>query len=108
MFFWYSENFDDFQVNQLKLKLKLTALASRASRTSENYLRAFNRWREYASGVLSVPDLPVSPMDCALYLLYLLESSKSTSAIHSAFYAFKWPHQIAGVDSSTLHPPSLP
>ena len=43
-------------------------------------------------------------MDCALYLQYLLESSKSASAINCAFYAFKWLHQIAGVDSPTSHP----
>ena len=78
-------------------------LASRASGTSENYLRAFNRWREFARCVLGVPDFPVSPMDCALYLQYLLESSKSASAINCAFYAFKWLHQIAGGDSPTLH-----
>ena len=47
---------------------------------------------------------PVSPVDCALYLQYLQESSKSASAINCAFYAFKWLHQIAGVDSPTSHP----
>ena len=26
------------------------------------------------------------------------------SAINCAFYAFKWLHQVAGVDSPTLHP----
>jgi len=67
-------------------------------------LRAFIRWREFANGVLGVPNFPVSPTDCSLYFLYLLESSKSTSAINCAFYAFTWPHQIAGVDSPTLHP----
>ena len=41
--FWSSVSSDDCQVNQLKQKLKLTVLASRASGTSENYLRAFNR-----------------------------------------------------------------
>ena len=30
--------------------------------------------------------------------------NKSASAINCAFYAFKWPHQVAGVDSPTLHP----
>ena len=30
--------------------------------------------------------------------------NKSASAINCAFYAFKWLHQVAGVDSSTLHP----
>ena len=33
--------------------------------------------------------LPVGPMDYALYLQFLLQSSKSASAINSAFYALK-------------------
>ena len=102
--FWSSENSGDFQVNQLKQKLKLTALTPRASKTSENYLRAFNRWREFASGVSGVHDFPVSLTDCALYLQYLLESSKSASSINCTLYTFKWLHQIAGVDSPMLHP----
>lgn len=72
--------------------------------TSENYLRAFKRWTEFAKGVLGVPVFPVGPLDCPLYLQCLLQSSKSASAINCAFYAFKWLHQVAGVDSPTLHP----
>ena len=79
-------------------------LASRASGSSEKYLRAFNIWAEFAKGVLSVTTFPVSPMDCALYLQFLLQSSKSASAISCAFYTFKWLDQVVGVDSPTLHP----
>ena len=79
-------------------------LASRASGSSEKYLRAFNIWAEFAKGVLSVTTFPVSPMDCALYLQFLLQSSKSASAISCAFYTFKWLDQVIGVDSPTLHP----
>ena len=53
--------------------LKLTVLASRASGSSENYLRAFSIWAEFAKGVLGVPTFPVGPMDCALYLQFLLQ-----------------------------------
>lgn len=53
---------------------------------------------------MGVPDFPVGPMDCALYQQSLLQSSKSASAINCPFYAFKWLHQVAGVDSPTLHP----
>ena len=45
--FWSSGSSDDCQVNKLKQKLKLTVLAPRASETSENYLKAFNRWAEF-------------------------------------------------------------
>lgn len=102
--FGSSVSSDDCQVNQLKQKLKLTVFALRASGTSENYLTAFNRWAEFTKGVLGVPVFPVGPMDCALYLQSLLQSSKSATAINCAFYAFKWLHQVAGVDSPTLHP----
>ena len=76
---WSSGSSDDSQVNQLNQKLKLTMLASRASGTSEHYLRAFNRWAEFAKGVLGVPGFPVGPMDCALHLQFLLQSSNSAS-----------------------------
>ena len=81
--------------------LKSTMLASRAS---ENYLRAFNKWRPFASDVLGTSEFPVRPIDCALYLQHLLESSKSVASINCAFYAFKWVHLLAGVESPTLHP----
>ena len=35
---------------------------------------------------------------CTLYLQFLLQSSKSASAINCEFYAFKWLHQAAEVD----------
>ena len=84
--------------------LKSTILASRASGTSENYLRAFNKWKIFASDVLGTSEFPVRPIDCTLYLQHLLESSKSVATINCAFYAFKWIHLLAGVDSPTLHP----
>ena len=81
----------------------LQVLASRASGTSENYFRAFDRWAEFEKGVLVVPAFPVGPVDCALYLQFLLQSSKSAYAVNCIFYAFKWLHQVARVDSPTLH-----
>lgn len=47
---------------------------------------------------------PIGPLDCTLYLQFLLQSLKSVSAINCALFAFKWMHQVAGVDSPTLHP----
>ena len=84
--------------------LKSTVLASRASGTSESYLRAFNKWRTFARDVLGTSEFPVRPIDCALYLQHLLELSESVASINCAFYAFKWMHLLAGVDLPTLHP----
>jgi len=86
--------------------LKSTMLATKASGTSENYLRAFNKWRAFAGDVLGTSEFPVRPIDCALYLQHLVESSKSIVTINRAFYVFKWIH-LAGVDSPTLHPTVL-
>ena len=91
-------------MDQLIENLKSTVLASRASGTSENYLRAFNKWRTFASDVLGTSEFPVRPIDCALYLQHLLESSKSIASINCALYSFRWIHLLAGVDSPTLHP----
>ena len=55
-------------------------------------------------GVLGVPVIPICLIDCSLYLQFLIQSSKSASAVNYAFYAFKWLYQFAGVDSFTLHP----
>ena len=46
----------------------------------------------------------MEPLHCALFLQYLLDSSKSAFTINSAFYAFKWLHDLAGVCSPTSHP----
>ena len=82
---------------------KSTVLASRASGTSENYLRAFNKWKTYGSDILGTSQFPVRPIDCALYLQHLLRLSKSLATINFAFYVFKSIH-LAGMDSPTLHP----
>ena len=54
--------------------------------------------------MLGTSDFPVRSIDCALYLQHFLGSPKSVSAIDCAFYAFRWAHLLAGLDSPTLHP----
>ena len=46
----------------------------------------------------------MEPIDCMLLLQYLLDSTNSVSSINSAFYAFNWLHDLAGVSSPTSHP----
>ena len=84
------------RVDQLSENLKSTVLASKASGISENYLRAF-KWKAFASDVFGILAFPVRPLDCALFLQHLLESSKSAATINSTLYAFRWIHLLAGV-----------
>ena len=102
--FWSTSKPVSHEVALLMGKLKFTALASRAPGTYLNYTRVFNRWRSFAADVLGIAAFPVEPLHCALFLQYLLDSSKSVSTINSAFYAFKWLHDLAGVCSPTSHP----
>ena len=102
--FWSTSKPVSHEVALLMEKFKSTTLASRAPGTSLNYTRVFNRWRSFAADVLGIAAFPVEPLHCALFLQYLLDSSKSVSSINSAFYALKWLHDLAGVCSPTSHP----
>ncbi|CAH3178694.1 unnamed protein product [Porites lobata] len=103
--FWATSLQFSLEVSSLMDKLRSTVLASRAPGTSLNYTRIFNRWRFFATEVLGIVAVfPVEPIHCALFLQYLLDSTKSVSTINCAFYAFKWLHDLAGVGSPTSHP----
>ena len=65
---------------------------------------SFNRWRSFATTVLRTSPFPVEPFHYVLFLQYQLDSSRSVSSINSAFYAFNWLHDVAGVSSPTNHP----
>ena len=103
--FWSASHQISQEVASLMDKLKSTVLASRAPGTFLNYTRVFNRWSSFATEVRGiVAAFPGSPIHCALFLQYLLDSTKSVSTINCAFYAFKWLHDLAGVCSPTSHP----
>ena len=83
---WSTSHQISHKVASLMDKLRSTVLASRAHGTSLNYRRAFNRWRSFATEVLSIVAVfPVEPIHCALFLQYLLASTKSVlpSTVHS-------------------------
>ena len=102
--FWPSCLPDSREVASFMEKSKFTALASRASGTSINDTRVFNRWRSFAADVLGIGAFPVDPIHCTLFLHYLLDSTNSVSSINCALYAFKWLHELAGVNSPTSYP----
>ena len=95
--FWSSSSSVSKEVLLLLEKMKFAALAFRASGTSLSYTKFFNRWRSFASTVLVTSRFPVKPVHCALFLQYVLDSSKSVSTVNCAFYAFKWLHDLAAL-----------
>ena len=68
------------------------------------YDRAFRRWKEFALSKHELSYLPANPMHVAVYLQYVLESTRSSSSVDTAFYSIKWAHKSAGLVSPTDNP----
>ncbi|CAH3133169.1 unnamed protein product [Porites lobata] len=68
------------------------------------YDRAFRRWKEFALSKHELSYLSANPMHVAVYLQYVLESTRSSSSVHTAFYSIKWAHESAGLVSPTDNP----
>ena len=47
---------------------------------------------------------PANPMHVAIYLQYVLESTRSSASVDTAFYSIKWAHESAGLVSPTDNP----
>ena len=93
--------FGDPCLQGLTSRLQKSVLSARVPATTDVYHRAFKKWKIFASSKLKASFLPASPIDVALYLQHLLESTKSTSSIDSACYAIKWAHEVAGMSTPT-------
>ena len=56
---------------------------------------------KFASSSDEVQIFPGKPEDVALYLQYMLDTTKSRSALDSAFYGIQCSHNLAGIPSPT-------
>ena len=83
-------------------------LESSAANTVYKYSNGWQRWKAWAHSKLGVPVLPAVPLQVALYLTELVERAEleghSASVIESVPYSIRWGHQLAGMDSPTIHP----
>ena len=80
----------------LASRLQKSVLSARAPAITNTHHRAFKRWKDFALSNLRSTYLPATPVHVAVYLQYVLESTKSCSSVDTAFYANKWAHEIAG------------
>ena len=69
-------------------------LATHADSTVRGYKLAFDRWRKWAVANDFVP-LPARSVAVSLYLVELLETSKTSSPVTLALSAIKWAHEKA-------------
>ena len=66
--------------------------------------RAFRKWKEFALRKKELSYFPANPMHVAVYLQYVLESTRSSASVYTAFYSIKWAHESAGLVSPTDNP----
>ena len=86
-------------------KLESTVnIASIASGATDAYRRSFWKWRNFACSRDEIQVFPASTEHVALYLQYMLTTTRSHSALGSAIYGIQWAHNLAGIPS----PPDSP
>ncbi|XP_066265891.1 uncharacterized protein [Branchiostoma lanceolatum] len=78
-------------------------VADRAPNTIKKYVGAFKKWKSFATAK-GLPYLPATGPHLALYLLKLLQSSRSPAPLDSAAFAVAWAHRKACYSSPHLHP----
>lgn len=101
---WKDTSFEDPDLQSLSSRLQETVLLARAPGTVNMYVRAFRKWKEFALRKKELSYFPANPMHVAVYLQYVLESTRSNASVDTAFYSIKWAHESAGLVSPTDNP----
>ena len=91
-------------LQELAKDLPNLVMSSKAASTTAKYVRAFDRWKRWASQFPEVQAFPASPLYISLYLNELKKELGSESSIEAAVYGLNWAHEMAGLDSPTSHP----
>ena len=94
---------EDPELKSLAEELPVMVMSSHANSTTSKYLRAFRRWKEWASSH-KLPSMPAVAHHIALYLQHLAKTTMSKAAAEEAVYAISWAHNLAGLSSPTEMP----
>ncbi|KAK3086108.1 hypothetical protein FSP39_013698 [Pinctada imbricata] len=78
-------------------------MESRSEGTVKCYYSAFMRWKKWAQsyGISESEVLPAKAFNVALYLVSLVQNSRSPGPVISAFYGIKWAHSLISAPSPT-------
>ena len=95
-------SFEDPDLQSLSSRLQATVLLAKAPGTVNMYDRAFRKWREFALRKKELSYFPANPMHVAVYLQYVLESTRSRASVDTAFIV------SSGLTSQrVLYPPRI-
>ncbi|XP_035688735.1 uncharacterized protein LOC118424294 [Branchiostoma floridae] len=96
------QGLEDPELRTLASWLPSVIIADRAPNTIKKYVRSFRNWEGFASSK-GLPSLPASGPHLALYLLKLLQTSRSAFPLEAALFAVAWAHRISGHPSPHTH-----
>jgi integrase len=94
------EELTKMQDPQLKVLVEVltnTVMKSRADSTMKKYVRAFQRWKQWAASKEEIQVFPIRLTHLAKYLQHLALESQSRAAVEEAVNASSWVHQLAGL-----------
>ncbi|XP_066265870.1 uncharacterized protein [Branchiostoma lanceolatum] len=97
------QDLEDPELRSLAASLPSIIIADRAPNTIKKYVRYFRSWELFASSN-GLPSLPGHGPHLALYLLKLLQASRSAAPLEAVTFAVAWAHRKAGHPSPHTHP----
>ena len=86
----------DPEVRRLASWQPARAFQTKAPSTTEQYSRAFQKFKKWASFHPEIIPLPSSDISVAIYLEFLLQSNCSFSSLESAWHGINWAHNLYG------------
>ncbi|CAH1277681.1 Hypp9761 [Branchiostoma lanceolatum] len=97
------QDLTDPELRSLASSLPSIIIADRAPSTIKKYVRYFRSWELFAFSK-GLPSLPAHGPHLALYLLKLLQASRSAAPLEAVTFAVAWAHRKAGHPSPHTHP----
>ena len=98
-----ADSFDHPELRQLAQALPAILVHDRAAKTVASYLRAYKSWKSWASR----HDAACLPADCVVFTLYvvsLIQQTRSVSSVNSAVYGVSWVHRKSGYQEPSEYP----
>lgn len=98
-----ADRFDHPELRQLAQALPAVLVRDRAATTVSSYLRAYRSWKSWASRHDAV-SLPADSMVFTLYIVSLIQQTRSVSSVNSAVYGVSWVHKKSGYQEPSEYP----
>ena len=98
-----ADRFEDPELRRLASFLPAVLVQDRATSTAATYLRAYKSWKTWAEKH-SASYLPADSVVFTLYIVSLIQQSRSVSSVNTAVYGVSWVHKKSGHREPSEYP----